>query len=65
MGITLQRAADRAQQLSGVIGAEGEAIAHAVAAVSDAVLQTTRLTHDRDGAVTQRHHLGESAGLTL
>ena len=49
----------------GVVRLEGEAVAFAVAAVADGVLEAAGLADDRDGAVAQRDHLGQAAGLAL
>ena len=49
--------------IGGVVVFEGEAVAVVVGGVEYGVLQAANLAHYRDGAVAQRNHLRQTAGL--
>ena len=53
------------QHVVGVVAAEGETIALAVSGILDGIPQTAGLPHNGNGAVAQRDHLGQAAGLRL
>ena len=55
----------RVEHILRVIRLEREAIALAVAAVCDGILEAARLAHHRNRAVAQRDHLRKAAGLAL
>ena len=55
--VRVDRAVHGVQHILRVIRLEREAVALAVAAVRNGVLQAARFAYDRNGTIAQRHHL--------
>ena len=55
--ISREGAVDRVEHIVCVVALKGEAVALAVAAVGDGILEAAGLPDDGDRAVAQRHHL--------
>ena len=63
--IAFQCTADCIQHIAAIVRFKGKAVAIAIAAVLNGILQTAGFPNNRNGAVAQRHHLGQATRLTL